>query len=45
VRSSGRAVLDTQAMLMIEQAAAATTLPEALRGRAFRVLLPIEFCN
>lgn len=43
VRSSGRAVLDTQAMLMIEQAAAATTLPEALRGRAFRVLLPIEF--
>ena len=29
--------------LMIEQAAAATTLPEALRGREFRVLLPIEF--
>ncbi len=43
VRSSGRAVLDTQAMLMIEQAAAATTPPEALRGREFRVLLPIEF--
>ncbi|WP_186407063.1 TonB family protein [Candidatus Accumulibacter aalborgensis] len=43
VRSSGRAALDEQAMSMIEQATAATTLPERLKGRAFRVLLPIEF--
>ncbi len=43
IRSSGRALLDEQALSMIEQAAAATTLPESLRGRDFRVLLPIEF--
>lgn len=43
VRSSGRAILDAQAMLMIEQAVAATTLPESMQGRDFRVSLPIEF--
>ncbi|MEF8767456.1 TonB family protein [Candidatus Accumulibacter contiguus] len=43
IRSSGRALLDEQALSMIEQAAAATTLPDSLRGRDFRVLLPIEF--
>lgn len=43
VRSSGRATLDEQAMAMIEQATAATALPERLKGRGFRVLLPIEF--
>lgn len=43
VRSSGHAVLDQQALSMIEQAAAATTLPEGLQGKDFRLLLPIQF--
>lgn len=42
-RSSGHVALDEQALAMIEQAAANTLLPEGLRGRNFRVLLPIEF--
>lgn len=43
VQSSGHAALDEQALSMIEQASATTTLPESLRGKDFRVLLPIEF--
>ncbi len=43
IRSSGHAVLDEQALAMIEQAAASTLLPESLKGRDFRVLLPVEF--
>lgn len=43
VQSSGHAALDEQALSMIEQASASTTLPESLRGKDFRVLLPIEF--
>ncbi|MCM8596627.1 TonB family protein [Accumulibacter sp.] len=42
-RSSGSALLDRQAIWMIEQASASTTLPEGLRGRNFSVLLPVEF--
>lgn len=42
-RSSGHVALDEQALAMIEQAAANTLLPEDLRGRNFRLLLPIEF--
>ncbi|WP_300453343.1 TonB family protein [Accumulibacter sp.] len=42
-RSSGRSVLDRQALSMIEQASASTVLPESMRGRSFRLLLPIEF--
>jgi TonB family protein len=33
VQSSGHAALDEQALSMIEQASATTTLPESLRGR------------
>jgi protein TonB len=43
VRSSGHALLDEQAVSMVERASAATALPDGLRGRGFRVLLPIEF--
>ncbi len=43
LRSSGHALLDEQAVSMIEQAAAATALPDSLQGRDFRVLLPIDF--
>jgi protein TonB len=43
VHSSGHAALDEQALSMIEQASATTMLPESLKGRDFRVLLPIEF--
>lgn len=42
-RSSGHAVLDEQALSMLERAVAQTPLPENLRGRAFTVLLPIRF--
>ena len=42
-QSSGHSELDEQALSMIEQASAITTLPESLRGKDFRVLLPIEF--
>jgi protein TonB len=43
VHSSGHASLDEQALSMIEKASASTMLPESLKGREFRVLLPIEF--
>ncbi|MCM8611518.1 TonB family protein [Accumulibacter sp.] len=42
-RSSGHAPLDQQAVAMLEQAATATLLPAGLRGRDFRILLPVEF--
>ncbi|MEF8702530.1 MAG: TonB family protein [Candidatus Accumulibacter sp. UW26] len=43
VHSSGHVLLDEQAVSMIEQASMATTLPAALQGIDFRLLLPIEF--
>lgn len=43
VRSSGRAALDEQAFEMMAQAARSTALPESLKGRDFRVLLPVRF--
>jgi len=43
VRSSGHAALDQQAVAMLEQASADTALPAGLKGRDFRILLPIEF--
>jgi protein TonB len=43
VRSSGRSVLDAQAVDMLTQAAHATALPEGLKARDFRILLPVEF--
>lgn len=42
-RSSGYAVLDEQTLEMVRRAAHATPLPEALRGRDIRVLLPVRF--
>ncbi|HCV14243.1 MAG TPA: hypothetical protein DGC76_11205 [Candidatus Accumulibacter sp.] len=42
-RSSGHAALDRQAVAMLEQASAETALPAGLRGRDFRILLPVEF--
>lgn len=41
--SSGRRALDEQAVEMVTQAARATELPEALKGRDFRVVLPVKF--
>lgn len=43
VRSSGHSVLDEQALSMIEQASVRTVLPDSLKGRDFRFVLPIEF--
>lgn len=42
-RSSGHAALDRQAQEMIAQAARATVLPERLKGRDLRLLLPVQF--
>ena len=41
--SSGKAVLDEQAVEMIRQAARATEVPDTLKGRNFRMLIPIRF--
>ncbi len=41
--SSGRQILDDQALEMIRQAVRVTDLPAGLRERNFRVLLPIAF--
>lgn len=41
--SSGRKILDDQALEMIRQAARVTDLPASLRGRDFQVLVPIIF--
>ena len=41
--SSGRQVLDEQALEMIRQAARVTEVPERLQGKDFRVLLPVQF--
>lgn len=43
VRPSGQAALDAAALEMMGRAAAATALPDSLRGRAFAVSLPVEF--
>jgi TonB family protein len=43
MRSSGRTILDEQALEMMTQAAQATTLPDGLRGRDFRILLPVKY--
>jgi protein TonB len=43
VRSSGQGVLDQQALEMMTQAARVTSLPQSLKGRDFRVLLPVKF--
>lgn len=43
VRSSGRELLDEQAIDMLAQAARATALPESMRGRDFEIPLPVKF--
>jgi protein TonB len=43
MQSSGRELLDEQALAMVSQAARVTPLPEGLRGGGFRVLLPVRF--
>lgn len=43
LQSSGRKVLDEQALEMVRQAARATSLPAGLQGRDFRVPLPVRF--
>ena len=43
VRSSGKAVLDDQALEMIRQAARVTEMPSRLAENEFRVVLPVEF--
>lgn len=43
VRSSGRSVLDEQALEMLGQAVRATALPDGLRARDFRIVLPVQF--
>ena len=43
LRSSGHAVLDEQALAMLSQAARVTALPEGLRARDFRIVLPVQF--
>ena len=43
VRSSGRSILDEQALEMVAQAARVTSLPNGLKGRDFRVVLPVQF--
>ena len=43
VRSSGRDLLDEQAVEMLAQAARATSMPEGLRGHDFQIPLPVAF--
>lgn len=43
VSSSGHRVLDEQAVAMLTQAARVTALPEGLKARDFRLLLPVQF--
>lgn len=42
-RSSGHAMLDEQALAMLNQAVRSVPLPDSLRGREFTVPLPIQF--
>lgn len=42
-QSSGHPVLDEQALAMITRAVQVAELPESLRGRSFRVLVPVQF--
>ena len=43
VRSSGREILDDQAVDMMLQAARATVLPEKLQAKDFQVRMPVQF--
>lgn len=41
--SSGYPLLDEQALLMISRAVQLAELPESLRGRSFRLVIPVQF--
>ena len=41
--SCGKSILDDQALEMIRQAVHSTVIPETLKGKSFRLLLPVEF--
>lgn len=41
--SSGHAVLDEQALIMIARAVQSADLPDSLRGRQFKLLVPVQF--
>lgn len=43
LRSSGHEILDRAAQTMVEAGAQRTPVPEALRGKAFSVVLPVVF--
>ena len=43
VKSSGYDLLDEQAVAMMTQAAGAISLPESMKGRDFRIVLPVKF--
>ncbi len=43
LRTSGHPALDRQAQEMMAQAARAAVLPERLKGRDFRIVLPVQF--
>lgn len=43
LKGSGHSLLDEQAVLMLEQAARRSPLPESLRGQSFELILPVEF--
>lgn len=43
VKSSGHDLLDEQAVAMMAQAAGSIFLPESLKGRDFRIVLPVKF--
>ncbi len=43
VRTSGRELLDTQALEMLAQAVRVAELPQGLRGRDLRIDLPVRF--
>lgn len=43
VSSSGRELLDEQALAMLTQAVRAAPMPEALKGQKFRIELPVTF--
>jgi periplasmic protein TonB len=42
-QSSGRALLDEEAVNLVEQAVRSATIPDSLRGRSFALTLPIQF--
>ena len=42
-RSTGHAVLDDEAQAMIRSAKSKATIPPALRGKSFTLVIPVDF--